>query len=1412
MPLPPNANVSSNNFTTLYTSANNVTATQVTPENLGNMSSQNFTTLYSRGSTSVDPTITVGTQGLQGLQGLQGPQGIQGILGIQGSQGLQGTQGLDGSFAAQGVQGPQGLQGIQGLQGLQGIAGNANVGGSNTEVQYNNNGVFGGEPTFTFNNVSNVVTIANVLQVGNTTGNLTIGYGNARHREIVFVESNGNVNTSNTTIQSNISSLTLDARAYGPGGQSFINNVTGQSVSNDVDNPGAASAPTVATVRNVSTVWNGNTYVPYFTETRQAQLIGLDANFNLANAATIPGAITWSTGYDNGNVASNAQLLNSSLSFFSSGSTYTFRSPSSSQINIQHFSNSNLSTNFIFSRFRYNTANGASEPVQPGDTIGNIVFRVATSPTGGGLRSAAQIIANVTSSATISSGVTPNTDLEIMTTVGNINLTTRNGTNSVVSGNVYIGRNSGTGNLIANTLYGNKAFLLDLAQANTPNVVFYNDSTGELTYDTLSGLQGLQGIQGVTGSQGIQGLQGIGSPGTQGLQGLQGLQGVSVQGIQGLQGPTAAQGLQGLQGVSGIQGTGSNPGGSNTQVQYNNNGVFGGSASFTFNNTSNTVTVENLRLTSNNVVLGNSSNPTNGGVSIGYFAAANSTGLRAIAIGSTAGTLIGNSNSLLGNDAIAIGYQSIATSNNSISIGQTAGANIGNSAIVIGSNAALGTGNAQTSVIIGESAGQYTGNILDTVIIGGVTGGGAASTIGNSVMIGRFQQVQGNVANGIILGRVANIINSSSAIAIGHAATANGNYTIAFGANSNINANNTIVINATGSNLYGNTANATFIKPVRQANTANAMFYNTTTGEITYDLLSGLQGIQGLQGITGSQGTTGSTGLQGTQGTTGSNGAQGLQGITGSQGLQGLTGGTGIQGTQGLQGLIGSNGAQGTTGLQGLQGLQGIQGIQSLQGLQGPTGLQGLQGISGPVGGANTEVQYNDNGVLNGSNTFTFNNTSNTVTITNLVLTSNNVTLGNLSNSNTYGISIGYNSANAGQGANSIAIGVSAAGTSIQGNNTIAIGTQVADAGVLNDFSIGIGYQAFINGSGNKSIAIGYATSGVGASGDNSILLGSEAGPVGNNTIAIGANVLQALGIGVENAVVIGDNAGLAAGGNNIVVIGKSAAENALGNNIVAVGNGAGQNGMGNNSIAIGNLSGYTILDEVIAIGSNTGANGLGNYSIAIGYEAGSNTQVNNTIILNASGVALDHTQANSFFVKPIRNANTANVLYYDDTTGEILYDLPTGGGGTPGGNTTEVQFNSSGSFAGSANFTFDSGNSQLTVTNISSNSSVSTKFTEGVYNFGNASGTLTIDVNNGSIQRMTANGNITINSISNVANGTSMTLVIAQDATGNRQLSSTMKFAGNLRTLSTAANAIDVMCIFYDGTNYLASLTKGYA
>jgi uncharacterized protein YjlB len=98
----------------------------------------------------------------------------------------------------------------------------------------------------------------------------------------------------------------------------------------------------------------------------------------------------------------------------------------------------------------------------------------------------------------------------------------------------------------------------------------------------------------------------------------------------------------------------------------------------------------------------------------------------------------------------------------------------------------------------------------------------------------------------------------------------------------------------------------------------------------------------------------------------------------------------------------------------------------------------------------------------------------------------------------------------------------------------------------------------------------------------------------------------------------------------------------------------------------------------------------------------------------------------------------------------------------------------------------------------------------ETPYSLGTTSGTITPDVANGNVQTITLNGNLTFSAFSNPVAGQSMTLIIDTNATG-RTLTSTMLFAGADKTISTT-DTVDIISVFYDGTNYYASLAKGFA
>jgi len=104
--------------------------------------------------------------------------------------------------------------------------------------------------------------------------------------------------------------------------------------------------------------------------------------------------------------------------------------------------------------------------------------------------------------------------------------------------------------------------------------------------------------------------------------------------------------------------------------------------------------------------------------------------------------------------------------------------------------------------------------------------------------------------------------------------------------------------------------------------------------------------------------------------------------------------------------------------------------------------------------------------------------------------------------------------------------------------------------------------------------------------------------------------------------------------------------------------------------------------------------------------------------------------------------------------------------------------------------------------------------YTEAQQDIGNITGTVNFTVYSsaGTVKTATLTGNVTINTNNiTLPRGGTLTLILRQDATGSRTLTSNIKFAGGSKTLSTAASAIDTISIYNDGTDLLASLVKGY-
>ena len=123
--------------------------------------------------------------------------------------------------------------------------------------------------------------------------------------------------------------------------------------------------------------------------------------------------------------------------------------------------------------------------------------------------------------------------------------------------------------------------------------------------------------------------------------------------------------------------------------------------------------------------------------------------------------------------------------------------------------------------------------------------------------------------------------------------------------------------------------------------------------------------------------------------------------------------------------------------------------------------------------------------------------------------------------------------------------------------------------------------------------------------------------------------------------------------------------------------------------------------------------------------------------------------------------------------------------------------------------------NANITIAPTGTGKTAATNLTynEGVYTAGTTTGTITPNCANGPVQTITLTGSITFSAFTSPISGQTLTLIITQPATGGPYtLTSTMLFAGASKTLSTAANAVDILTVSYIGTTYYASLSKGFA
>ena len=151
-----------------------------------------------------------------------------------------------------------------------------------------------------------------------------------------------------------------------------------------------------------------------------------------------------------------------------------------------------------------------------------------------------------------------------------------------------------------------------------------------------------------------------------------------------------------------------------------------------------------------------------------------------------------------------------------------------------------------------------------------------------------------------------------------------------------------------------------------------------------------------------------------------------------------------------------------------------------------------------------------------------------------------------------------------------------------------------------------------------------------------------------------------------ESKIALGDAAGTDVGGlaqgAGSIAIGSNAGNSSQNIESVAIGVNAGKTSQGEQSVAIGAYTAITSQgNSAVAIGDRAGATSQGESAIAIGKLAGYANQAANSIVLNATGLELNNTQASSTVIQPVRNVTSANIAMYNPTSGELTHTATPG-------------------------------------------------------------------------------------------------------------------------------------------------------
>jgi hypothetical protein len=411
--------------------------------------------------------------------------------------------------------------------------------------------------------------------------------------------------------------------------------------------------------------------------------------------------------------------------------------------------------------------------------------------------------------------------------------------------------------------------------------------------------------------------------------------------------------------------------------------------------------------------------------------------------------------------------------------------------------------------------------------------------------------------------------------------------------------------------------------------------------------------------------------------------------------------------------------------------------VSSTGNVTAPTFIGNLVGnITGNIdaGGANTEIQFNDDNILAGSSGFTFDKTTNAVGITGTVTAGNILTGGSIS-------AVGNISANYYFGNGSQLTGITAdnvnaddlVGNILSGNvlysNLITVGDLISLSVTGNTTTGNLNTSGFISATGN--ITGNYIF------GNGSQLTGIDATSIqnGNSNVKVLANANVTVSVGGTSNVMVVSPTDVTITGNLTVTGNATLSGNILGDRIqngntqidiqttggnanvtvggisnVAVFATTGVFVTGVNSVS-GNITGGNILTggTISAVGNITGNYFIGNGSQLTGITAdnvnaddligntlsgnvlfSSLTTVGNLVDLSVVGTTTTGNLATAGFVSAAGNITAPT--FFGNLVGNITGNIDAGGA------NTQIQFNDDDVLAGSAAFTFDKTANLVTV------------------------------------------------------------------------------------------------------------------